>query len=38
MEIIEILNIFKQYSIDPKYPFSAEHDVIIFDINPEIIT
>ena len=38
MEIIQILNIFKQYSIDSKYPFSAEHDVIIFNINPEIIT
>ena len=38
MEIIQILNIFEQYSIDSKYPFSAEHDVIIFNINPEIIT
>lgn len=38
MEIIEILNILKQYSIDYKYPISAEHDVLIFNINPEIIT
>jgi hypothetical protein len=38
MEIIEILDILRQYSIDPKYPISAEHDVIIFNINPEIIT
>ena len=37
MEIIEILNILKQYSIDPKDPISAEHDVLIFNVNPEII-
>jgi len=37
MEIIEILNIFEQYNIDTKYPISAEHDIIIFNINPEII-
>lgn len=36
MELIKILNILSAYGLDEKYPLWAEHDVIGFNVTPEL--
>jgi len=38
MRIIEILKILQKYEIDENYPLWAEHDIIGFYIEPELIS
>lgn len=38
MKIIDILKILSKYGIDEAYPLWAEHDLIGFYIDPEIIS
>lgn len=38
MKIIDILKILSKYGISEKYPIWAEHDIIGFYIDPEIIS
>ena len=38
MKIIDILKILAKYGIDEDYPLWAEHDIIGFYIDPEIIS
>lgn len=38
MKIIDILKILSKYGIDESYPLWAEHDIIGFYIDPEIIS
>lgn len=38
MKIIEILKILSKYGISENYPIWAEHDIIGFIIDPELIS
>ena len=38
MKIIDILNILAKYGIDEAYPLWAEHNIIGFYIDPEVIS
>lgn len=38
MKIIDILKILSKYEISENYPIWAEHDIIGFYINPDIIS
>ena len=38
MRLIEILKILQNYGIDESYPCWAEHDIIGFYVDPELIS